>query len=263
MSNNFSDYSAYYDLLYRDKDYLAEVRYLLTLIEESATQPTHSLLELGCGTGIHASLMAEQGLTVVGVDLSADMLGRAHARAARLGIDTERLSFIQGDAVSFRASRYFDVVASLFHVISYQISEKDLQMTIKTASVHLNAGGLFVFDFWYGPAVLWQRPAIRTKRLANEKIDILRIAEPLIYDQTNMVDVNYTIFVKELKCGKTHEINELHRMRYLFLPEIDQLLEANGFDRIVTEEWLTRKKPTFDSWGVCVVARKRNDHTPQ
>ena len=45
-------------------------------------------------------------------------------------------------------------------------------------------------------------------------------------------------------------------MRYLFLPEIDRLLDANGFERVGTEEWLTRKAPSLDSFGVCVVSRK-------
>ena len=257
MSTNFSDYSAYYDLLYSDKDYQSEVRFLRTLIDQNATQPVQSLLELGCGTGIHARMIAEQGLNVVGVDLSTEMLESASARAATQGFDAGRLSFTQGDARSFRAPRCFDVVASLFHVLSYQTSEADLQAMMQTAAVHLNAEGLFVFDFWYGPAVLWQRPAVRAKRLANERIVITRLAEPVIHDQNNVVDVNYTVFVKEIESGQTHEIKETHRMRYLFLPEIDRLLDANGFDRVVTEEWLTRKAPSFDSWGVCVVARKR------
>ena len=257
MSTNFSDYSAYYDLLYSDKDYQSEVRYIRTLIDESSKRPVQSLLELGCGTGIHASLMAEQELSVVGVDLSAEMLEGARARAAIQGFDAGRLSFAQGDARSFRASRCFDAVASLFHVLSYQTSEADLQAMMQTAAVHLNARGLFVFDFWYGPAVLWQRPSVRAKRLVNERIEIMRLAEPVIHDQINVVDVNYTVFVKNRESGKTQEIKETHRMRYLFLPEIDRLLDANGFERVVTEEWLTRKVPSLDSWGVCMVARKR------
>lgn len=257
MSTNFAHYSPYYDLLYSDKDYRAEVNYLRTLIDEHARGPVHSLLELGCGTGIHAGLMASQGLNVLGVDLSAEMLNEARARAVTQGLDVARLSFDQGDARSFRAPQCFDVVASLFHVLSYQTTEADLQAMMQTATVHLEPDGLFVFDFWYGPAVLWQRPAVRAKRLVNERIEITRLAEPVIHDHDNTVDVNYTVFIKDNDSGQMQEIKETHCMRYLFLPEIDRLLEANGFERVGAEEWLTRKVPSFDSWGVCVVARKR------
>lgn len=257
MSANFNHYSLYYDLLYADKDYASEVRYLRTLIDEHATQPVSSLLELGCGTGIHAGALAAQGLNVLGVDLSAEMLDSARARAVAQGFDNARLSFDQGDARTFRNNRKFHVVASLFHVLSYQTTEADLQAMMQTAACHLDVGGLFIFDFWYGPAVLWQRPAVRAKRLSNNEVAVTRLAEPIIHDQINVVDVNYSVFVKELTSSQTHEIKETHRMRYLFLPEIDRLLDANGFDRLKAEEWLTRKAPSLESWGVCVVARKR------
>lgn len=257
MSANFNHYSQYYDLLYADKDYASEVSYVRTLVDEYTTLPVSSLLELGCGTGIHACALAAQGLRVLGVDLSAEMLAGAQARAVAQGFDDVRLSFNQGDARSFRVARKFDVVISLFHVLSYQTTVVDLQAMMQTSACHLDPGGLFVFDFWYGPAVLWQRPAVRAKRFSNNEVEVTRLAEPVIHDQINVVDVNYSVFVKELLGNKTQEIKETHRMRYFFLPEIDRLLDANGFDRVHAEEWLTRKSPSLDSWGVCVVARKR------
>jgi SAM-dependent methyltransferase len=257
MSDNFNRYSLYYDLLYADKDYSSEVRYVRTLIDEYAKMPVSSLLEFGCGTGIHACAFAAQGLNFLGVDLSVEMLEGARARAAIEGLGVERLSFDLGDARKFRVARKFDVVASLFHVLSYQTTEVDLQDMIQTTACHLDTGGLFIFDFWYGPAVLWQRPSVRTKRLSSSEVEVTRLAEPVIHDESNVVDVNYSVFVKELSSNQTHEINETHRMRYLFFPELDRLLNANGFDRMHAEEWLTRKAPSLDSWGVCVVARKR------
>ena len=167
-----------------------------------------------------------------------------------------RLSFELGDARSFRSLRRFDVVTSLFHVLSYQATESDLQAMIQTASVHLDAGGLFVFDFWYGPAVLWQRPTMRVKRFSNERILVTRLAEPVVHDTINIVDVNYSVFIKERASDQIQEIKETHRMRYLFLPEIDRLLNANGLELVGVEEWMTRRAPSVDSWGVCVVAKK-------
>jgi SAM-dependent methyltransferase len=257
MSTNFNDYSSYYDLLYSDKNYPAEVEYLRALAAEHSRRPVQSILELGCGTGIHASLMASQGLKILAVDLSSEMLEVARARTMREGFGESQLAFTQGDARSFRVERRFDVVASLFHVLSYQTIEVDLQALMQTAAVHLDADGLFIFDFWYGPAVLWQRPSVRAKRLSNDQIEIMRVAEPVVHDAANLVDVNYTVHIKDIATGEIEEIKETHQMRFLFLPEIDLLLDSNGFDRIDAEEWLSRKPPSLDTWGVCVVARKR------
>ena len=257
MSANFANYSSYYDLLYANKNYHAEVEYLRALIEEHSNGNVRTLLELGCGTGIHATMMASHGINVLGVDLSAEMLKVARLRAVTKGLGSDQLSFEQGDARSFRAPRIFDVVASLFHVLSYQTNESDLQAMMRTAAVHLKTDGLFIFDFWYGPAVLWQRPSVRAKRLVNAHLEITRLAEPVIHDEANTVDVNYTVLIKDIATGAIDEIKETHRMRFLFQPEIDLLLDANGFERIGTEEWLSRKPPSLDTWGVCVIARKK------
>ncbi len=257
MSDSFKHYSAYYDLLYVDKDYAGEVHYLRSLIDEHTETPPTLLLELGCGTGIHAGLLAQQGFDVLAVDLSEEMLASARERVAQNSLVSLNLSFEQGDARSFRTDRSFDIVASLFHVVSYQTTQADLNAMMHTAASHLNAGGLFIFDFWYGPSVLWQRPAVRAKHLANDRLQVTRLAEPVVRDEFNLVDVNYSVFVRESDGDVLHEIKETHCMRYLFLPEVDSLLNAHGLDRIRTEEWMTGKKPSVDTWGVCVVARKR------
>jgi predicted TPR repeat methyltransferase len=256
VSDTFKHYSAYYDLLYADKDYAGEAQYVRTLIDECALKPVASLIELGCGTGIHAGLLAAQGLKVLGVDSSAAMLATAQRRTCSPDTNPVQLSFELGDARSYRTARTFDVVASIFHVLSYQTSEADANAMLATAAAHLSKGGIFIFDFWYGPAVLWQRPAVRTKNLANDHLQITRLAEPVVRDEIDVVEVNYKVFIRDRNSGVTHEIQETHPMRYFFLPELDTMLAAQGMERVKTEEWMTRRSPSLETWGVCVVARK-------
>jgi len=71
-------YADQYDLLYHDKDYEAECDLLEEVFRRYGQEPIKSILDLGCGTGNHAILLARRGYRVTGVDLSADML--AHAR---------------------------------------------------------------------------------------------------------------------------------------------------------------------------------------
>lgn len=253
MNANFDLYSQYYDLLYQDKDYQGEVDYVLSLLRAHGKNPVTTLLELGSGTGMHADLMAAAGIQVHGVELSDAMLGLAKKRASK---NADRLHFVQGDARTFRAARKFDAVVSLFHVLSYQTRDNDLAAMLSTAAEHLEGEGLFVFDFWYGPAVLWQRPGLRVKRWENPAVSIARIAEPVLHDTNNTVDVNYTIFATEKRSGDIEQIRETHCMRYLFLNEIDRLLAGAGFSRVRVEEWMTGVEPSIDTWGVCVVARK-------
>ena len=104
------------------------------------------------------------------------MLSRAEVRKAGLPADVaSRLSFGLGDVRTLRTGKVYDVVISLFHVMSYQLSNDDLTAAFDTALIHLSSGGIFLYDYWYAPAVLTQRPEVRVKRLESEDIKVTRV----------------------------------------------------------------------------------------
>jgi hypothetical protein len=61
--SNIRKYAAYYDLIYRDKDYAAEAEYVARLIR-SSVPASRAILELGSGTGRHGRLLAAMGFDV-------------------------------------------------------------------------------------------------------------------------------------------------------------------------------------------------------
>ncbi|MEO5903462.1 MAG: class I SAM-dependent methyltransferase [Gemmatimonadaceae bacterium] len=251
----FAGYSRYYDLLYRDKDYAGEASYVAGLIEHHAPG-NMSILEIGCGTGAHAAELALRGYSVTGIDTSEGMLKAAEARRRTLTPDIQsRLHFKQGDARSARVGQKFGAVISLFHVMSYQTSNADLAAAFQTAREHLEPGGVFVFDCWYGPAVLRQWPAVTEKNLHDEMTEVRRIAVPEIHAGTNVVDVNYTVTVTDRTTGISEELGETHQMRYLFSPEIEVALNAAGMSLVDSRAWMSNDPPGFDTWGACFVGR--------
>lgn len=251
----FAGYAQYYDLLYRDKPYREEADYIRRLIL-SHVPDAHTLVELGCGTGAHAEYLARAGMDVSGADLSEWMLERAAARCAGLPDDVaQRLRFTRGDVRDIRLGVRADAVISLFHVMSYQSENTDLQAMFATAYEHLRPGGVFIFDVWYGPAVLTDRPMIRVKDLEDDKVKITRIALPTLHPSRNLVDVQYRIIACEKKTGQCSETVETHRMRFLFSPEIESLAIQAGFAVIDAHEWMSGRSPGFDTWGVCFVVR--------
>ncbi|MEX2016820.1 MAG: hypothetical protein WD873_09250 [Candidatus Hydrogenedentales bacterium] len=106
--SNFQKYAAFYDLLYRDKDYAAEAAYVAGTIR-SAVPGARSILELGSGTGRHGRLLAGLGFdeTTIGRVLNharVTVTGRhynQHAyldekRAALAAWDRELLAIVTG-----------------------------------------------------------------------------------------------------------------------------------------------------------------------
>lgn len=249
MNNSvFSAYSRYYDLLYCDKDYVGETDYIISLLaRHGVTQG--DLLEFGSGTGKHGCILASHGYRVHGIERSPDMVVQAQIAPG--------FSCQQGDICETKLGRKYDAVLSLFHVISYQVTNGQLQAAFQNAAQHLVEGGLFIFDFWYSPAVYTQQPAIRVKRMADDKVEIIRIAEPAIYANENRVDVHYTIYARNKTDGNIQTLQEMHSMRHFSLPEIDLLAQLFGFERLDAEEFLTGNKPSEKTWGVCNIYKLR------
>lgn len=247
----FNNYAKYYNLLYKDKDYPGEAQYVHSLVKQFATKPVKSVLDIGCGTGSHADYMSRLGYQMTGIDSSGEMISRAKERKI------PRAEFLTANATSFSFNKKFDVITSLFHVVSYQTATEDAVAMIENASAHLNEKGLFIFDFWYGPAVLTERPSVKIKRLENDEIKVTRIAEPLLRVNENIVDVNFELFIYDKQRDQSDTVKEVHPMRYFFKPEIDLFLSHAGLHALYFNEWLTGHSPSEHTWGVCCVASKR------
>lgn len=250
MSDVFNNYARYYNLLYRDKDYDGETEYVHSLVKRFARNPVKTVLDIGCGTGMHAYYLNRLGYQITGIDSSPEMINHALAK----GIP--RSEFLVDDAVSFDLGNKFDLITSLFHVFSYQTaSEKALKM-IKNASAHLNEHGLFIFDFWYGPAVLSERPSVKVRRLEDDEVKITRLAEPVLKVNENIVEVHFEMIIHDKQSNQASIVREIHPMRYFFKPEIELYLEMAGLQLIYYNEWMTNRMPSEHTWGICCVASK-------
>src|SRR5262249_19467732 len=183
------DFALYYDLFYGGKDYVMEANFVRDVIERHRPN-ARTILELGCGTARHAVEFARAGLSITGVDRSADMIAKGRERIAQLPPELQsRLALAQGDVTEYRSSEVYDAVISLFHVVSYQTTNTALQGIFNSARAALATHGLFVFDFWYGPAVLAEQPEVRVKRAHHSDVHVTRIAEPQHHVNSNLVEV--------------------------------------------------------------------------
>jgi 2-polyprenyl-3-methyl-5-hydroxy-6-metoxy-1,4-benzoquinol methylase len=105
-------------------------------------QPARSL-DLGCGTGTLAVLMAEAGWAVIGLDLSEAMLAQAKQKALEAGRVVE---FVQQDMRDFWMEGPVDLVTSFYDTLNHLLFVEDLESTFRGVARTLRPGGLFVFD---------------------------------------------------------------------------------------------------------------------
>jgi len=251
----FKKYANFYDLLYEDKDYQRECEFIRDAFDTYGTKEITSILDLGCGTGSHALIFADMGYNVTGVDQSETMLDIARAKAAE---KNKNIRFQRQDIRHLHLPQLFDAAVAMFAVMGYQTSNEDFENTLISVHSHLSPGGLLIFDVWFGPAVLMEKPQDRMKRIESPNKKVIRYAHPVLDIIHHTVEVNYTVL--EITERKTTEILEHHLMRYFFYQEIEYFLEKNGFKLLRIDPFMDLKNNVDEScWNIVVICEKEVD----
>ena len=243
----FEVYSKYYNLIYQDKSYKAEVNYIHKLIKKF-NYNNKNILEFGSGTGGHAKFFVDKGYTVHGIEKSKSMI----ANCKKL----KGFTFQNGDICKIRLKKKYDIVLSLFHVLSYQVSEININNFFENARYHLKSNGLFGFDFWFTNAVNAQKPEIRLIELKKKNFKLIRLAEPSKDYSKNTINVNYTVILKNLKNNLINIIKENHKMRHFSLSDLSRLCKKYRFKFLHIRELISNNKPSKNTWGVFCLLKK-------
>ena len=138
-----------------------------------------SALDLGCGQGVHAVYLAQQGFSVVAVDFVPAALAAARRRAEQVGVEVE---LREGDVVDYQAPSAFDVVLDsgcLHHLPRGKVGAYRNRL-----DEWLAPGGDYVLvHFTHRPRVVWipQGPRHMTR---DEAVAFFAPLELRGYDET-------------------------------------------------------------------------------
>ena len=226
MTGVFNEkHASAYDLMYADKDNVGECDAIANLFELAGDGKISRILDLGCGTGRHALEFAARGYDVTGVDISEAMLSRARARAS---VGSGALDFVEADVRTYRSPVVFDAVLMSFNVLGYMCSNDDFTAALATARANLRRGGVFVADFWFGPAVVADPPGERLREIVAGDTRFLRSSRGI--HEAELQRIRISIRVIEM-CGDRvrADSEEVHMMRYFFPLELDLALRFHGF----------------------------------
>jgi SAM-dependent methyltransferase len=114
------------------------------ILQELAPVAGKHVLDLGCGEGYVARLMAQAGAqSVFGIDISGEMVGRAQRAAASCA--PCQMTFRIGNATTFQdfPRQQFDRVIAVF-MVSY-LSCAEMTAVFRTVRSRLAPGGRFIF----------------------------------------------------------------------------------------------------------------------
>ena len=134
--------AASYDGLMADGAYRRRAAFLERRLRKSPI-PVETVLDLACGTGTIACLLAKKGYQVLATDGSEEMLTQAAAKAT--GLERPPL-FLHQAMPRLRLAQPADAVVSTLDSLNYLTAERDLKETFRRVRRWLKPGGLFLFD---------------------------------------------------------------------------------------------------------------------
>ncbi len=191
ISNNmYNDFAYSYDALMRDADYKKRAEYLRSLFCKFDRMPT-LMLDLACGTGEFCNLFASKGVSVIGVDISYDMLSLAREKTAQQGND---VLYLCQDAIELDLYGTVDgaicCLDSLNHIIDYDAFCK----AIERVSLFLEKDRLFIFDV---NTVYKHREVLSSNTFVIDADDVYCVWQNEFDGKDNTVSINLDFFTPD------------------------------------------------------------------
>ena len=131
-----------YDSLTQDIPYEHMLQYMEALLQRHGVCP-QTVLDLACGTGSMSLLLAQKGYSVLGADLSEDMLAMAWEKCAQLDNPPY---FICQPMERLRLPYPVDWVVCCLDSLNYVTDPKKCRQALNRVFASLSDGGTFIFD---------------------------------------------------------------------------------------------------------------------
>ena len=222
----FSESAEFYDAIYfQFKDYAAEAADIARRIR-AAKPDARTVLDVACGTGEHARLLATvHGFSVDGIDLNPDFVRLAAAK-------NPQGRFTVADMANFDLGRRYDAVICMFSSIGYVRTLPMVERTLGRFKRHLAKGGVILVEPWFAPGFL-SDGYVSTKEGKIGDTTVTRTSKNEIEGRTSRLHFDYRI---EDKSGVRHA-SELHELGLFTVDEMLAAFAAAGL--AVTHEPMT------------------------
>ena len=242
----YNDFAYSYDALMGDVDYQKRTEYLCSLFCKYDRMPT-LMLDLACGTGEFSNCFAKRGVSVIGVDISYDMLSVAREKSAEQEND---VLYLCQDAVELDLYGTVDgaicCLDSLNHITDYE----NFCKAIVRVSLFLEKDRLFIFDL---NTVYKHQKVLGNNTFVIDTDDVYCVWQNE-YKENNIVEINLDFFTPQ--GDAYYRGGESFCERAYTKNEIENALEKAGLKIEAAFDDISQNAPTGTTERVVYVTRK-------
>lgn len=142
-TNNYTAFAKYYDILMSDVNY-EEIAQKINSVVNKHFPDADFLVDLACGTGSLSEELNKLGFSVLGVDISQEMLSVAYDKKVRAGFN---MQYVFGDMTKWSLNENkADVIVCMLDSLNHLESFDEIKQTFQNVYNSLVEGGLFILD---------------------------------------------------------------------------------------------------------------------
>ena len=186
----YGNFAKYYDTLMKSVDYTARTEYLCSLFERFGKKPA-LLLDLACGTGGFSEKFAERGVSVIGVDISEDMLAVAKEKAIKGKSD---ILYLCQPAQCLDLYGTVDGAVCLLDSLNHITDYGELCEVFIKVSLFLEKNSLFIFDL---NTVYKHESVLADNTFVMEEGDLYSVWQNSYFADECITDITLDFFEKQ------------------------------------------------------------------
>ena len=243
----YDTFAKYYDVLMRDVDYKKRAEYLYSLFERYGATPK-LLLDLACGTGGMSAEFAKKGVSVIGADISGEMLSIAQQKAREQGLDIMYLCQSTSELDLYgTVDGAVCTLDSLNHITDYgEFCEAFVKV-----SLFLEKNSLFIFDM---NTVFKHKNVLADNAFVIDEGDLYCVWQNFYSEEDMITDITLDFFEKH---GQTYiRSGESFSERAYTDDEIKAAIEGAGLVLLAVLGDMSDTAPAENESRKVFVARK-------
>ncbi len=243
---SYGRFAAIYDRLMNDVDRKAWGDYIVKLLGRERK----TVVDCACGTGELTLRLAAEGYSLIGQDLSEEMLRVASEKARKA---RHNIPFIRQDMRKLSLHKRVDAIVSACDGVNYLASRQALQEFAAAAYASLKPGGILLFDI---SSRYKLSTVLGNNTFALDEGDNAYIWQNVYDSESKLIRMDLTFFVQDEAGGRYDRFAETHIQRAHSEKEVRTTLAQAGFADIEVYEAFTLNVPKDTTERLQFAARK-------